>query len=160
MGLGLKDFCACIKRVLDFNSKATIFLFAQRIDNIKDYREQCPILRKVKVISHSASWKDDLDIMVQSQLLIGGSSGFFTLAAFLCEECKVISSSSVRFKISPKERKTFKMLNEEIGYITPISCTKYLNKSYYPGNNNEIGDLDCFLRAIDSFMTSFRYSNV
>ena len=154
MGLGLKDFCACIQRVLDFNSKASIFLFAQKIENIKDYKKQCPILRKVEVISHSASWKDDLDIMVQSQLLIGGDSGYFALGSFLCEECKVISSSSMRFKISPKERKMFNMLNEDVGYITPVTCTTYLNESYYP-RDYQRGDLGCFLRAIDSFMTSF-----
>ena len=154
MGLGLKDFCACIQRVLDFNSKAKVFLFAQKIENIKDYKKQCPILRKVEVISHSASWKDDLDIMVQSQLLIGGDSGYFALGSFLCEECKVVTSSSKRFQISPEERKMFKMPNEDVGYITPILCTTYLNESYYPSDHQR-GDLDCYLRAIDSFMISF-----
>ena len=84
MGLALKDCCACIQRVLDFNSKAKVFLFAQKIENIKDYKKQCPILRKVEVISHSASWKDDLDIMVQSQLLIGGNSGTGTVVSLTC----------------------------------------------------------------------------
>ena len=154
MGLGLKDFCACIQRVLDFNSKAKIFLFARQIETIKDYKKQCPVLRKVEVISNSARWEDDLDIMVQSQLLIGGNSGFFALGSFLCEECKVVASSSKRFQISAEERKMFKLPNKGAAYITPIFCTIYLNESYYPGEKQR-GDLDCYLRAIDSFMISF-----
>ena len=92
--------------------------------------------------------------MVQSQLLIGGDSGYFALGSFLCEECKVVTSSSKRFQISPEERKMFKMPNEDVGYITPILCTTYLNESYYLSDHQR-GDLDCYLRAIDSFMISF-----
>ena len=50
------------------------------------------------------AWKRDIDIMSQSQLLIGGSSSFFVLGAHLCENCTVIHSSVPKFAKSEYEK--------------------------------------------------------
>merc|ERR1712150_73249 len=75
--------------------EAKIFLFAENFP----YSESCTYLpsRNIAFFNDSTSWKRDIDIMSQSQLLLGGSSSFFVLGSHLCENCSVIHSSDKKF---------------------------------------------------------------
>lgn len=52
---------------------------------------------------NSTSWIEALDIMSQSNVLIGGQSSFFCLASHLCEYCKVITATHRGKKFSVKK---------------------------------------------------------
>lgn len=53
---------------------------------------------------NSTSWVESLDIMSQSNVLIGGHSSFFVLASHLCEYCKVITATHRGKKFSVKKQ--------------------------------------------------------
>ena len=121
--------------------------------------------------------------MSQSDLLIGGESSFFRLGAFLCKNCTVIHASNM-FHTSAYEKN---FLNSGCEHITSISCIKWLSQDEYrsrinphkaakAGNvlwkaialdeqGNEIftsyeGNLGCYLRNIDSFLSSYHLNHV
>ena len=62
-------------------------------------------LKNIHFFNDSLSWKRDIDIMSQSQLLIGGSSSFFVLGSHLCLNCTVIHSTPIKFMKSDYEQK-------------------------------------------------------
>ena len=170
-GLGFKDFCICIKKILDIDPNAKVFFFAEGIS--EPYRE-CPVLRRVKVfheLKSTSSWKEDLDIMSRSQLLIGGDSSFLRLAAFLCKRCVVIDSSpKCNGAMSLPEKRMFP--NDKIR-LAHASCITYLDKVEkqtllekiipnglseqeklsFQGNYIRKGDLECYLHIIQYFMS-------
>ena len=102
-GLGFISYCSCISEILTINPNARIFLFAELFTG----PEVCNLLwsENVYFYSDSLKWKRDIDIMSQSQLLIGGSSSFFVLGAHLCENCTVIHSARAKFVKSNYEKK-------------------------------------------------------
>ena len=176
-GLGLGDFCICVEKILESRPDAKIFFFAEGAEqHIKSY----PILNKAKVFTKSDTWRTDLDIMSQSNLLIGGESSFLRLGAFLCKNCTVIHSSTM-FQVSEYEKNHLTNYN----YINPISCIKWLTQEEYksridpkkfgkPGHaywqaisydekGNEVftsyeGDLACYLKHINRFLSLFSSS--
>ena len=101
-GLGFSNYCSCIGLIRMMNFDAKIFLFAENFP----YSELCEHIpsENIKVLNDSMAWKRDIDIMSQSQLLIGGSSSFFVLGAHLCENCTVIHSSVPKFAKSEYEK--------------------------------------------------------
>ena len=109
-GLGFLSYCSCISEILSINPNAIIFLFAELFTE----PEVCKVLwsENVYFYSDSLEWKRDIDIMSQSQLLIGGSSSFFVLGAHLCENCTVIHSSGIKFAKSEYEKKLPTHLND------------------------------------------------
>ena len=101
-GLSFFHFCLCIEVILKIDPNIKIFVFAE---NYK-HPETCSHLSLKNVIfsNESSSWEKDLDIMSQSQLLIGGLSSFFVLGAHLCESCDVIHCSTLKFAKSDHEK--------------------------------------------------------
>ena len=103
-GLGFSNYCVCVKHILSMNPRGLkIFLFAE---NLQPPVLSCPSLKdkRVQFLAHSNSWKTDIDIMSQSQLLIGGGSSFFVLGAYLCENCTVIHKCDIKFAKSEYEK--------------------------------------------------------
>ena len=102
-GLRLKEYCLCIDRILILRPNARIFLFAEELNNIT---EACKIIdhKGISFQNESISWKRDIDIISQSNLLIGGSSSFFVLGAHLCQSCTVIHNSVTKFSKSKYEK--------------------------------------------------------
>ena len=100
-GLGYSDYCSCIGDMIKIKPQAKIFLFAENFP----YSESCSFLpsNNIKVFNDSMSWKRDIDIMSQSQLLLGGSSSFYVLGSHLCENCSAIHSSDKKFVKSEYE---------------------------------------------------------
>ena len=170
-GLGFNDFCICIKKILDIDPKAKIFFFAEGISN--PYRK-CSVLRRVEVFHESkstSSWKEDIDIMSRSQLLIGGESSFLRLAAFLCKRCTVIDSSPKSFFAMSLPEK--RMLPKDKKRLVHVSCITYLDKvgkqtllekiipnglseqqkRNFKSNYIRKGDLECYLHNIQYFMS-------
>ena len=122
--LGFSDYCLCISHILQINPNfTTIFLFAEGFTGNKN----CPALKSknIKLATDSLEWKRDIDIMSQSQLLIGGSSSFFSLGAHLCENCTVIHSSPVKFAKSEYEENLSTHL---IDYNCQKNVTCYLEQ--------------------------------
>lgn len=68
---------------------------------------------------NSTLWIDALDIMSQSNVLIGGISSFFVLGSHLCDNCKVIIS---------KPSKKFSVKKQEVAFA------RHHNLSIFPGN--------------------------
>ena len=112
-GLSFTDYCRCIRYILYLKPHVKIFLFAENFTRV----DMCKELEKpnVHLFNDSNSWKRDLDITSQSQLLIGGSSSFFVLGAHLCgygsTVCTVIHSSGMKFAESAYEKRIPKHLN-------------------------------------------------
>ena len=170
-GLGFKDFCICIEKILDTNSKAKIFFFAE---GISDPYRKCSVLKRVEVFTNQnrSSWKEDLDIMSRSQLLIGGDSSFLRLAAFLCKRCVVIDSSQKSFFAMSKPEK--RMFPKDRKRLVHVSCITYLNeveqqtlqekirqsglskqdRRKFRSNYASKGDLECYLHNIQYFMST------
>ena len=102
-GLGFSDYCKCINHIQKIKPQARIFLFAE---NLK-YPEMC-FANQSKTNFHflndSKQWKRDLDIMSQSNLIVGGSSSFLVLGAHLCQNCSVIHNTKIKFAKSNYER--------------------------------------------------------
>ena len=134
-GLSFKGYCECVHEILLVNSKVEIYFFAEGFP----HPESCDHLKfdNVHFINESITWKRDIDIMSQSQLLIGGSSSFFALGAHLCENCAVIHSSE-------HERK-FRQTNYE----------KTLPKHLVESNCNKT--LKCYLETIRTIKTLVEY---
>ena len=109
-GLGFWNYCFIISEILSISPNARIYLFAELFTG----PDVCKVLwsENVYFYSDSLEWKRDIDIMSQSQLLIGGSSSFFVLGAHLCENCTVIHSSGVKFAKSEYEKKLSTHLND------------------------------------------------
>lgn len=118
-GLGFSDYCLCIRFILHRNPQVKIFLFAEGLQN----KSLCEPLKSnnVKVFTESNSWKRDIDIMSQSQLLIGGGSSFFVLAANLCEKCTAIHNTDLKFDESKYEKRLSPHL-KAIFCPTQLSC--------------------------------------
>jgi len=117
-GLSFANYCFCINKILLISPKIEIYFFAEEFP--------CPeycVNSKFKNFhfnNDSITWKRDIDIMSQSQLLIGGSSSFFALGSHLCENCTVIHSSPVKFKRSDHEKKL-------PTHLVEINCKKTLS---------------------------------
>ena len=109
-GLGFSDYCSCIGLITKMNSEINVFLFAENFP----YSELCEYIPsdKIKILNDSVLWKRDIDIMSQSQFLIGGASSFFALGAHLCETCTVIHSSIQKFAKSEYEKTLPTHLND------------------------------------------------
>ena len=118
-GLGFSDFCTCMGHILKIKPDVKIFLFAENFP----YSETCKFLpaENIQLLNDSGSWKRDIDIMSQSQLLLGGSSSFFVLGSHLCENCSVIHSSDVKYTKSEYERILPTHLND-IYCKSEVSC--------------------------------------
>ena len=129
-GLGLTDYCQCVNEILSMAPSTKVFLFAE---GLKDASRACTLLesRSIFVSTDSQSWRRDIDIMSQSQLLIGGSSSFFVLGAHLCQNCTVIHNSAIKFSKSSYE----KNLN--------VNQVELLCQS----------DLQCYLEKIKNYMS-------
>jgi len=119
-GLSLSEFCQCIKTVFETNHRyhSKVFLFIERFNPKKLLMCQ-DALKSVTIRSESAEWRTDLDIMSQSDLLIGGSSSFFVLGAHLCQNCTVIHNSLKKFKMSAYENFLPK-------HMTPMYCNNLI----------------------------------
>ena len=109
-GLGFSDYCTCIGNIMEITPNAKIFLFAENFP----YSESCSFLpsKSIQFFNDSVSWKRDIDIMSQSQLLLGGSSSFFVLGSHLCQNCSVIHSSDKKFVKSEYEDLLPRHLND------------------------------------------------
>ena len=102
-GLSFADYCLCINAMVLINPHIELFLFAEGLakpESCWDLK-----LKNIHFFNDSISWKRDIDIMSQSQLLIGGRSSFFVLGSHLCENCTVIHNSPIKFKTSDYEKK-------------------------------------------------------
>ena len=128
-GLRLIDYCKCIAEILSIKPSAKVFVFAEKLEN---FYETCHELDRNKVLhlGDSRSWRRDIDIMSQSNLLIGGSSSFFMLGAHLCQNCTVIHNSVAKFKKTHYERK----------------LTSHMNAQYCDKN------LECYLKQIRKYL--------
>ena len=143
--------------------------------NYENPYRKCSVLRRVEVFHESkstSSWKEDIDIMSRSQLLIGGESSFLRLAAFLCKRCIVIDSSPESFFAMSLPEK--RMLPKDKKRLVHVSCITYLDKvekqtlldkirpsglskqdqRKFQGNYAMKGDLACYLRNIQYFMST------
>jgi len=102
-GLGFSDYCTCINQIQKIKPQARIYFFAENFE----HPELC-FANQSKTDFHffndSMQWKRDLDIMSQSNLIVGGSSSFFVLGAFLCQNCSVIHNTKIKFAKSNYER--------------------------------------------------------
>ena len=129
-GLSFKGYCACVHEILLVNPNVEIYFFAEGFP----HPELCEHLKykNIHFINESITWKRDIDIMSQSQLLIGGSSSFFVLGSHLCENCTVIHSSDRKFKKTEYEETLPKHLIETncnftlTCYLEGIKTTKTL----------------------------------
>ena len=121
-GLGLDGFCMCVRTIRSIRPSAKVFFFAEGLQEFS----ACPILKskKIQVRNASKTWKSDLDIMSQSQVLIGGSSSFFVLGSHLCRNCSVIHTSNVKFKKTDYESNLPQHLHDF--YCTDVNC--YIRK--------------------------------
>ena len=128
-GLGFDDYCRCMNYTLTVNPNVSIFIFAENFTP----PESCRILqsKQVQLYNESTSWKRDLDIMSQSQLLIGGQSSFFVVGAHLCKNCTVIHTSGKKFTRSKYETKNLEP------HLNPVYCTP---------------TFDCYLPVIKDFL--------
>ena len=141
-GMGFTEYCLCIRYILHNNPGIKIFLFAENFTSTN----MCEALKSknVHLFNESHSWKRDIDIMSQSQLLIGGESSFFILGAHLCEACTVIHNSDFKFAESKYEKRLPKHL-KAIYCPTQISCyLEFIRQNIKPSINNtsESNDLD------------------
>ena len=74
--------------------KASVFFFAEGLKDLSECRDDLP---NVQLFNESNEWKRDLDIMSQSQLLIGGSSRYahlyqlVALKPFLLPKCFLVA---------------------------------------------------------------------
>ena len=102
-GLKFSHYCKCVLEIQSLRPSAVIFIFAEKLKNVN---EVCFGLNsnRTQHFSDSQSWKRDIDIMSQSNLLIGGSSTFFMLGAHLCQNCTVIHNSVPKFRKSKYEK--------------------------------------------------------
>merc|ERR1711894_93293 len=118
-GLSFHGYCSCEHEILQVNPNVEIFFFAERFPQ----PESCVHLKEKNIhfINESIIWKRDIDIMSQSQLLIGGSSSFFVLAAHLCENCTVTHNSKRKFEQTDYEKTLLKHLDERTCNKT-LSC--------------------------------------
>ena len=119
-GLGFEDYCQCINGTLRLIPKVSIFVFAENFTP----PESCTVLtsRQLSFFNESTSWKRDLDIMSQSQLLIGGQSSFFVLGAHLCQNCTVIHSSGKKFVKSAYETKRLQPHLKSVYCVPQFIC--------------------------------------
>ena len=131
-GLSFDGYCSCVHEIMLVNPNVEIFFFAEGFPR----PESCDHLnsKNIHFINESITWKSDIDIMSQSQLLLGGSSSFFVLGSHLCENCTVIHSSERKFKRTEYE-KTLPTHLVEINcnrtlkcYLESIRTTKTLVK--------------------------------
>ena len=127
-GLGFADYCQCINGTLELNPKVSIFVFAENFTP----PESCTVLesRQVSFFNASTSWQRDLDIMSQSQLLIGGQSSFFVLGAHLCKNCTAIHSSGKKFVQSAYEKKRLQPHLKSVYCIPQYICYWTYIKEY------------------------------
>ena len=127
-GLTFWDYCRCIHLILSLSKNSTIFLLAENFTR-PDF---CEVLNSehVHFLNDSISWKQHLDIMSQSQLLIGGKSGFFVLGSHLCENCTVIHNSNSKFFVSDYEKALPKHLVEHFCKVY-ITCYLAHIKTHY-----------------------------
>ena len=58
--------------------QASVFFFAEGLKDLSECKDDLP---NVQLFNESNEWKRDLDIMSQSQLLIGGSSRYAHLTS-------------------------------------------------------------------------------
>ena len=102
-GLKFSDYCKCILEIQLLKPNAVIFIFAEKFRRVN---ELCYGLNPNRTyhFSDSQVWRRDIDIMSQSNLLLGGSSSFFMLGAHLCENCTVIHNSFKKFQKSKYEK--------------------------------------------------------
>lgn len=102
-GLKFSHYCKCALEIQSLKPNAIIFIFAEKLRNVKKI---CPGLNPNTThhFSDSQYWRRDMDIMSQSNLLIGGSSSFFVLGAHLCQNCTVVHGSVPKFQMSKYEK--------------------------------------------------------
>ena len=117
-GLGLLDYCVCVKEIRRIKPQATIHFFAENFNKSK-FCVFCNIVctkfqsnGNFYFYNDSTNWMRDLDIMSQSQIILGGSSSFFVLAAHLCQNCTVIHDSWVKFAKKEHEKNLPKHMND------------------------------------------------
>ena len=128
-GLKLSEFCQCLQTITQNWSKAKqrVFFFSE---NYTPDTADCPALKSVEKRSESAEWRTDLDIMSQSDLLIGGSSSFLVLGAFLCQQCSVVHSSYYKFRASQYEADSLLPSNVSPVYCRNLTCYQESIQSY------------------------------
>ena len=110
-GLGLSDYCSCVKEIKRIKPQATIHFFAENLNQFI-FCSEFESNENFHFYNDSMNWKHDLDIMSQSQLILGGSSSFFVLAAHLCQNCTVIHNSSIKFAKTEYEKNLPKHMND------------------------------------------------
>ena len=143
-GLAFSDYCLCIRFILHRNPQVKIFLFAEGLQNTSSCE---PLKSKnVQVFNESNLWKRDIDIMSQSQLLIGGGSSFFVLAANLCEKCTAIHSTDVKFGESKYEKRLSPHL-KAIFCPTQLSCfLEFIRQNVDPANTKSVSSRGLYMR--------------
>ena len=110
-GLGLLEYCICVKEIKQIKPQAIIHFFAENFN-------QPIVCSKLQsngnfyFYNDSMNWKHALDIMSQSQVILGGSSSFFVLAAHLCQNCTVIHNSGIKFAKKEYEKNLPKHMND------------------------------------------------
>ena len=93
-GLGLGGFCKCMQTIEQLAPQASVFFFAEGLKDLSECKDDLP---NVQLFNESNEWKRDLDIMSQSQLLIGGSSRYahlyqlVALKPFLLPKCFLVA---------------------------------------------------------------------
>ena len=102
-GLGLSDYCSCVKEIKRIKPQATIHFFAENFHQT-NLCSEFKSNDSFHFYNDSMNWKHDLDIMSQSQLILGGSSSFFVLAAHMCQNCTVIHNSRIKFAKAEYEK--------------------------------------------------------
>ena len=120
--LGFSNYCLCVKYILLLNPpRVKVFLFAEHFMSSLSH---CSVLddNRVRFLTQSDSWKTDIDIMSQSQLIIGGKSTFFVLGANLCNNCTVIHSSEM-----PNMFVKSKYEEQLDPHLKPIFCSPLLS---------------------------------
>ena len=102
-GLKFSHYCKCVLEIQSLNPNAIIFIFAEKLKSVS---ELCVGLNPNRThhFSDSQFWGRDIDIMSQSNLLLGGSSSFFMLGAHLCQNCTVVHNSVPKFRKSKYEK--------------------------------------------------------
>ena len=102
-GLGLSEYCFCVKEIQRIKPQATIHFFAENLNQTK----LCSMFQfndNFHFYNDSMKWKRDLDIISQSQLILGGSSSFIVLGAHLCQNCTVIHDTKIKFAQTEYEK--------------------------------------------------------
>ena len=107
-GAGLSQYIDETRLHLDrhrqYNKTISLHFFSE--GDVKTFAKFQDNFPNATMHVNEVDWVDALDVMTQSNVLIGGISSFFALAAHLCHNCTVISAGheSSKFNSSMTEK--------------------------------------------------------